>query len=55
MKGYRRIDDVEAPGAVHYVNEEEGVTYEVQSDRVVVIFYVPQAKDKHLRCAPPHK
>jgi hypothetical protein len=53
MKGYRRIDDVETPGAVHYVNEEEGVTYEVQSDRVVVIFYVPQARDKHLRCTPP--
>ena len=49
-KGYKRIVVPHPPGITEYANEEEGVMYVGQDGRVDIIYYVPAAKDEHLRC-----
>ena len=50
---FKKERDKEVGGVIHYGNEEEGVTYEVDTrydDEVTLISYYPVAKDAHLRC-----
>lgn len=50
---FKKERDKEVGGVIHYVNEEEGVTYEVDTrydDEVTLVSYYPVTKDAHLRC-----
>jgi hypothetical protein len=52
---FKKERDREVGDVYHYINEEEGVTYEVDmsyDDAVTLISYYPAAKDAGLRCPP---
>ena len=52
---FKKERDREVGDVYHYINEEEGVTYEVDTsydDAVTLISYYPAAKDAGLRCPP---
>ena len=52
-KKFRKIVDDHVIGALYYVNDEDGITYAVQSGRVDFVEYHPTKRDKHLYCGDP--
>jgi hypothetical protein len=52
-KKFRKVIDDHVGGVVYYINDEDGITYEVQRGRVDVVYYEPSGKYKHLYCGDP--
>ena len=52
-KKYRTIVDDHVIGVLYYVNDEEGITYQVQSGRIDSVEYHPTKRDEHLYCGEP--
>lgn len=50
---FRKIVDEQVIGILYYVNDEEGITYQVQSGKVDYVEYGPVRRDEHLYCANP--
>lgn len=49
-KKFRKIADDHVIGTLYYVNDEDGITYAVQSGKVSFIEYHPAKRDEHLYC-----
>ena len=47
---FKKVVDEQVVGILYYINDEEGITYEVQSGKVESVEYGPTKKDEHLRC-----
>jgi hypothetical protein len=54
-KKFRKVVDDHVIGVLYYVNDEEGITYQVQSGRVDFVEYHPAKRDEHLYCGDPPK
>ena len=50
ITSYEKIEDGHLPGITRYISEEEGISIEVDKDKVTDISYFASAKDKYLRC-----
>lgn len=53
-KKLRKVVDRHVGGIVYYINDEDGVVYEVQEGRVDSIEYGPAKKYHHLKCSQQH-
>ena len=49
-KKFKRVIDDHVIGVLYYVNDEEGITYEVQRGKVDSVEYGPAKRDEHLYC-----
>lgn len=49
-KKFRKVIDEHVVGIVYFVNDEEGITYEVQRGRIDSVEYGPAKRDEHLYC-----
>jgi hypothetical protein len=47
---FRKTVDEHVIGIIYYINEEDGITYEIQDGRVVSIEYAPPKKYDNLYC-----
>jgi hypothetical protein len=47
---FRKMVDEHVIGIIYYINEEDGITYEIQDGKVVSIEYVPPKKYDNLYC-----
>ena len=52
-KKFRTIVDDHVIGVLYYVNDEEGITYQVQSGKIDSVEYHPTKRDDHLYCGYP--
>jgi len=52
-KKFRKVVDDHVGGVLYYINDEEGITYEVQRGRVDVVYYEPAGRYEHLYCGDP--
>ena len=50
---FRRVVDEHVIGIVYYVNDEEGVTYAVQSGKIHFVEHHAAKLDEHLYCGEP--
>jgi len=53
LKRFRRVVNTHTAGVIYYINDEEGIMYEVQRGRVHSVEYYPHKGDKHLHCGDP--
>ena len=49
LRKFRKVEDSELPDVLYYINDEEGVAYEVQGGLVMTTEYWPTAKDRNMR------
>lgn len=47
---FRRVVDDHVIGILYYVNDEEGITYQVQRGKIDFVEYHPARRDEHLYC-----
>ena len=52
-KKFRKVIDNHAIGILYYINDEEGINYEVQDGKVESIEYYPAKSFEHLHCGDP--
>jgi hypothetical protein len=52
-KKYRRVIDTHTGGITYYINDEDGIKYEIQQGQVDGIEYYPPKKYDHLYCGDP--
>ena len=52
-KRFRRVIDTHTGGITYYINDEDGIMYEVQQGRVEGVEYYPPKKYDHLYCGEP--
>jgi hypothetical protein len=52
-KKFRRVVDDHVIGIYYYINDAEGITYQVQSGKVDWVEYHPAKRDEHLYCGDP--
>ena len=50
---FRRVIDTHTGGITYYINETDGITYEIQQGQVDGIEYYPAKKYAHLYCGDP--
>lgn len=50
---FRRVVDTHTGGIIYYVNEKDGVMYEVQRGIVISVEYYPPKRYDHLHCGDP--
>jgi len=50
---FRKVIDDHVIGVLYYVNDEEGVTYAVQSGKIDFVEYHAAKRDEHLYCGDP--
>lgn len=50
---FRKVVSHHGAGIFYYVNDEEGIVYQVQQGKVDSVEYGPTEKDKHLHCGYP--
>jgi hypothetical protein len=50
---FRKVVDDHVIGILYYVNDEEGVTYQVQGGKIDFVEYGPGRRDEHLYCGDP--
>jgi len=50
LKKFKKIEDPELPGIVHYSDTAEGVVISVEGETVIDYGFEPTAEDKSLRC-----
>jgi hypothetical protein len=53
LKRFRKVTDDHVVGILYYVNDEDGITYEVQRGRVDSVEYGPKKNDEHFSCNNP--
>jgi hypothetical protein len=49
-KKFRRVIDTHTGGVTYYVNDKEGIQYEIQQGRVYSVEYYPPKRYEHLSC-----
>ncbi len=49
-KKLRKVVDTHVGGVIYYINDEDGVVYEIQSGKVDSVEYGASKKHAHLRC-----
>ena len=49
LKKFREVEDSELPGIFYYINDDDGVTYDVEGGLVWATEYRPATKDRKLR------
>src|SRR5215213_4101128 len=49
-KKFRKVIGQHVGGVIHYINDEEGITYAVQGGKVDAIEYGPAERYQHLYC-----
>jgi hypothetical protein len=49
-KRFRKVIDEHVGGVIYYINDDLGLTFEVQGGKVDAIYYEPGKKDEHLHC-----
>lgn len=54
-KKFRRVVDTHTHGIVYYINNKDGVMYEVQRGEVDSVEYFPSRRYDHLHCGDRHK
>ena len=47
---FRKVSDQHVIGILYYINDEDGITYEVQDGKIDSIEYGPAKRDQHLAC-----
>lgn len=52
---FKRVVDEHIIGILYYVNDEEGITYQVQSGKIDFVEYHPAKRDEHLYCGGPRR
>ncbi len=52
-KRFRKVIDEHVGGVIYFINDDLGLTYEVQRGKVDAIYYEPGTKDEHLYCGDP--
>ena len=52
-KRFRKVIDEHVGGVIYYINDDLGLTFEVQGGKVDAIYYEPGKKDEHLHCGEP--
>ena len=52
-KKFRRVIDTHTGGITYYINEDDGITYEIQQGRVEGVEYYPPKKYDYLYCGDP--
>ena len=52
-KKFRRVIDTHTGGVTYYINEEDGITYEIQQGRVDGVEYYPPKRYDYLYCGDP--
>lgn len=52
-KKFRKVIDQHVIGVIYYINDDDGITYEVQAGRVNSVEYGPAKKYEHLYCGDP--
>ena len=52
-KKFRKVVDEHVIGILYYVNDEEGITYQVQRGKIDWVEYHPSKRDEHLYCGSP--
>ena len=52
-KRFRKVVGEHVRSVVYYINDDVGLTYEVQRGRVDAVSYEPGRKDQHLYCGDP--
>lgn len=50
-KKFRKVVDDHVGGVIYYINDDKGITYEVQDERVDVVYYEPASSNSHLYCS----
>ena len=50
---FRMVVNEHVVGVLYYVNDEAGITYEVQSGKIDWVEYGPRQRDEHLYCGDP--
>ena len=50
---FRRVIDTHTGGITYYINERDGITYEIQQGQVDGVEYYPPKKYAHLYCGDP--
>jgi hypothetical protein len=53
-KKFRKVFDTHTVGITYYINDQDGITYEVQQGRVDGVEYYPPKKYQHLYCGDPY-
>jgi hypothetical protein len=49
-KKFRKVIDTHTVGITYYINDQDGITYEIQQGRVDGVEYYPPKKYQHLYC-----
>jgi hypothetical protein len=49
-KQFRKVIDQHVLGVIYYINDEDGITYEIQQGKVDSVEYGPPKKYDHLYC-----
>ncbi len=52
-KKFRRVIDTHTGGITYYINDKDGITYEIQQGQVDGIEYYPPKRYEHLYCGDP--
>lgn len=52
-KKFRRVIDTHTGGVTYYINDKDGITYEIQQGQVDGIEYYPPKRYEHLYCGDP--
>ena len=50
---FRRVPDKHVGGVIYYINDEDGISYEVQEGKVDNVEYGPGKRYDHLYCGDP--
>ena len=53
-KKFRRVVDQHVLGVIYYVNDEDGVSYEIQEGKVEAVNYDPPKRYDNLYCGDAH-
>jgi len=52
-KKFRKVIDRHVIGVIYYINDDDGITYEVQEGKIQSVEYGPRKRDDHLYCGDP--
>lgn len=52
-KKFRKVIDTHTHGIIYYINDEDGITYEIQQGKVDGVEYYPPKRYDHLYCGDP--
>ncbi len=50
---FRKVVDTHVGGVIYYINDNDGIVYEIQRGKVMSVEYGPGKKDDHLHCGDP--